>query len=149
MNVPHRSNSAEQQYAERIIFESVEQRIGFKLQENPKLFLYGNKGTHIEPDFYSEEHSVIGEIFSHVGECKAGQTHKIAQDILKMLLFDDVKGIKHRKIFVVCDEKAYKRLRGNSYLAECIRRFDIEIMGIDVGTELKNTIAAAQKRQGW
>lgn len=50
--------------------------------------MYNNDGVHIEPDFYFEEHSIIGEIFAHIGGNKRGQSTKIANDILKMLLIE-------------------------------------------------------------
>lgn len=147
MSNSQNSSSAEQQYAGLVIFEQVQKKLGFDLQESPKLYLSDNLYTYIQPDFYSEEHGVIGEIFAHVGKPKRAQDNKIANDILKMLLFDDVKGKKHRKIVVVCDEAEENKLRGLSAIAESIRRFNIELMRIDIDDDLREKILNAQKRQ--
>lgn len=56
---------------------------GFLCRVIQKFFL--TEGVHIEPDFYSKEEKIVGEIFAHHGKTKGGQNHKVAQDILKML----------------------------------------------------------------
>ncbi|MBQ8541774.1 MAG: hypothetical protein IJ435_09940 [Clostridia bacterium] len=143
----YKSNSDEQQYAEHIIFNEVKSILNIDLIENPKIYLLNNKYTYINPDFYSEEYCVVGEIFAHIGKPKTGQDRKIASDILKMLLLDKVKGKVYRKIIVVCDENEEKKLSGLSTLAESIRRFEVEVMRVDISQELREQIVNAQKRQ--
>ncbi len=142
-----KSSSVEQQYAGHVIFAEVEKLLNIKLIENPKIYLADNKYTYMEPDFYSEEHCIVGEIFSHIGKPKKAQDNKIANDILKMLLLDKVKGKKHRKLIVVCDEAEENKLNGLSVLAESIRQFEIEVIKVDIDSDLRNQIADAQKRQ--
>lgn len=60
--------------------------------------------TYIQPDFYSEEPGIIGEIFAHIGKPKKAQDNKIANDIWKMLLLEKITGKQFRKVIVVCDE---------------------------------------------
>ena len=67
-----------------------------------KLYLADNAFTYMQPDFYSEEHSIIGEIFAHIGENKRGQSTKIANDILKMLLIEKDRCKSYRKMTKVC-----------------------------------------------
>ena len=83
-----KSNSIEQQNAERIIFEKVKKSLGIELKENPKISV---GSTYIQPDFYSKDNHIIGEIFAHIGKPKAGQDRKVAKDILKMLLLEKKK----------------------------------------------------------
>lgn len=142
-----KSSSVEQQYAGHVIFAEVEKLLNIKLIENPKIYLADNRYTYMEPDFYSEEHCIVGEIFSHIGKPKKAQDNKIANDILKMLLLDKVKGKKHRKLIVVCDEAEENKLNGLSVLAESIRQFEIEVIKVDIDSDLRNQIADAQKRQ--
>lgn len=143
----YKSSSEEQQYAENIIFAEIEKVLGITLTKNPKIYLNDNK-THIQPDFYSETNCIVGEIFSHIGNYKVGQSHKIASDILKMLLLDKVKNKKHRKIFAVCsDEEKNKLENSSSWLSESIKQFEIKIIKIDISDDLKEKILSAQNRQ--
>ena len=143
----NKSSSAEQQYAGHIIFKEIERFLGIDLLENTKIYLADNLYTYIEPDFYSEDSCVIGEIFAHIGKPKKAQDNKIANDILKMLLLEKIKGKKYRKIIVVCDDEQENKLRGLSAIAESIRQFDIELIKVDISEELKEQILQAQYRQ--
>lgn len=142
-----KSNSYEQQYAGHIIFCEVEKLLKIRLVENPQIYLADNNYTYIQPDFYSDKYCIVGEIFAHIGKPKKAQDNKIANDILKMLLLDKVKGRKHRKIIVVCDEAEENKLKGLSALAESIRQFEIEVIRVDISDELKKQITVAQERQ--
>lgn len=142
-----KSSSVEQQMAEDEIFYMVEDWLGCKVSRNPKVKMKNNDEVHIEPDFYSEEHSIIGEIFAHIGKNKVGQKNKIANDILKMLLIEKDRDRRYRKIIVVCDEQEEKSLTGKSALAESVKQFGIEIKRVNISKELKDTILSAQNRQ--
>ena len=142
-----KSSSLEQQMAEDEIFCMVEDWLGCKVSRNPKIKMNNNDKVHIEPDFYSEEHSIIGEIFAHIGKNKVGQKNKIANDILKMLLIEKDRDRRYRKIIVVCDEQEEKSLTGKSALAESVKQFGIEIKRVNISEELKETILSAQNRQ--
>lgn len=89
----------------------------------------------------------MGEIFAHIGSLKVGQQHKIAQDILKMLLLEKIKGVKYRKVLVIVGDKIEEYLKGKSFIAESIRQFGIEIKKIDLSEEIYEKIVNAQKRQ--
>lgn len=144
MERSEQSNSFEQQMAEQIIFEKVQNWLNKNLKENAKI-LVGK--TYMQPDFYSKEDGIIGEIFAHIGKPKKGQDNKIANDILKMLLLEKLEKRTYRKIIVVCDEQEMKKITGTSVLAECIRQFDIEVKMINIETDLRTMLIAAQKRQ--
>lgn len=142
-----KSSSIEQIRAEEKIFAIVEETLNVKLEKNPKLYLANNEYTYIQPDFYSADHYVIGEIFAHIGKPKKAQDNKIANDILKMLLLEKIAGRHYRKIIVVCDELEEKKLRGSSALSESIRQFGIEILYIQIDEQLRREILNAQERQ--
>lgn len=144
MERSEQSNSFEQQMAEQIIFEKVQNWLNKNLKENAKV-LVGK--TYMQPDFYSKEDGIIGEIFAHIGKPKKGQDNKVANDILKMLLLEKLEKRTYRKIIVVCDEQEMKKITGTSVLAECIRQFDIEVKMINIETDLRTMLIAAQKRQ--
>lgn len=137
----------EQIRAEEKIFFLVEKSLNISLEKNPKLYLANNEFTYIQPDFYSAEHCIIGEIFAHIGKPKKAQDNKIANDILKMLLLEKSTGKTYRKIIVVCDESEEKKLKGASALSESIRQFGIEILYIQIEDQLRQEILNAQERQ--
>ena len=147
VSIGQKSSSIEQMRAEEKIFVLVEKVLGVPLEKNPKLYLTNNEYTYIQPDFYSAEHCIIGEIFAHIGKPKKAQDNKIANDILKMLLLEKITGKQYRKIIVVCDELEEKKLKGSSVLSESIRQFDIEIMYMQIDDQLRQEILNAQERQ--
>lgn len=140
-----KSKSDEQQKAEIIIGDRVEEYLACPLKRNERVVL--SEGVHIVPDLYSEKDRIVGEIFAHIGSLKVGQKHKISQDILKMLLLEQTKGTKYRKMLVVVDDKIEEYLKGKSFIAESIRQFGIEIKKIDLSAEEYEKIMNAQKRQ--
>ena len=148
MNNTYKSSSAEKVEAEQIICKKVEEILGIKFEKNKPIFLANNAYTYIQPDFYSEEESIVGEIFSHIGKYKGSQPRKIANDILKMVLLDKVKNKTHKKLFVVCrDEEKNVLENSSSWLSECIRQFDVEVIKVDIPDIIKEQVLAAQKRQ--
>ena len=147
MRTGQKSSSIEQVLAEEKIFTLVEKSLNVSLEKNPKLYLSNNEYTYIQPDFYSAEHSIVGEIFAHIGKPKKAQDNKIANDILKMLLLEKITGKQYKKIIVICDEMEEKKLRGASALSESIRQFGIEIMYIQIDDQLRQEILNAQERQ--
>lgn len=142
-----KSSSKEQMEAEEVIFELVKSLFGCELKNNHRIYLADNAFTYIQPDFYSEDAAIVGEIFAHVGKPKKAQDNKISNDILKMLLLEKIQNKLYRKIIVVCDEMEEKKLKGLSALAESIRQFGIEIIKIDIPVDVKEKIIEAQNRQ--
>lgn len=142
-----KSSSHVQVLAESKIFQQIQNELGTHLEKNQKVFLSSNMSIYMQPDFYSEEKCIVGEIFAHIGKPKKSQDNKIANDILKMLLLEKVKGKKYNKIIVVCDSDEEKKLKGTSVLAESIRRFGINVMCVVLDNETRSQIIAAQKLQ--
>lgn len=147
MENSYKSSSHVQMQAENLIFQRVEELLEIRFERNKKIYLADNAFTYMQPDFYSEEHRIVGEIFAHIGKPKKAQDNKIANDILKMLLLEKITGKQYRKILVVCDAAEKKKLEGQSVLAESIRQFRIEVMHIEIDEETKLQIMAAQELQ--
>lgn len=143
----HKSSSHVQMDAEDVIYHKVEDLLHIKFERNMKLYLADNPFTYMQPDFYSTEHCIVGEIFVHIGKPKKAQDNKIANDILKMLLLDKITGKHYRKIIVVCDIDEKKKLDGKSVLAESIRQFGIEVMYVEIAKEMQQQILNAQALQ--
>ena len=147
MENSYKSSSHVQMQAEKVIFSKVEGLLNIKLERNKKIYLADNAFTYMQPDFYSEEQCVVGEIFAHIGKPKKAQDNNIANDILKMLLLERITGNKYRKIIVVCDAAEKKKLEGQSVLAESIRQFNIEVLYIEIDADTQKQILAAQELQ--
>ena len=143
----HKSSSHVQMLAEDIIFQQVEKILDTKLEKNKKIYMANNSYTYIQPDIYSWEDGIVGEIFAHIGKSKKAQYNKISNDILKMLLLEKKSGKQFRKIIVVCDDIEYQQLQGKSVLAESIREFGIEIIIVNLDETLRMKILEAQERQ--
>lgn len=143
----YKSSAHVQMQVEELLFHKVEDLLTVSLEKNKKIFLADNAFTYIQPDFYSEDESIIGEIFAHIGKPKKAQDNKIANDILKMLLLEKKTNKKYRKFIVVCDEEEQKKLQGLSALAESIRQFGVEILYIEIDENTRNQIIEAQKLQ--
>ena len=145
MQSTHKSSSIEQMSAEEYVFSVIQKELCVGLEKNPKINVAGK--TYIQPDFYSEENRIIGEIFAHIGSLKVGQKHKIAHDILKMLLLEKATGETFRKMIVVCDKEVHRALRGYSALAESFTQFGVELRCVELDEGRRREVLAAQKRQ--
>ena len=143
----HKSSSHIQAKAEEVLFSQIEKLFNICFEKNKKIYLADNAFTYMQPDFYSEEQLIVGEIFAHIGKPKKAQDNKVANDILKMLLLEKTTGKQYRKIIVVCDTTEKKKLEGKSVLAESIRQFGIEILCVEIDTDLKQQIMDAQELQ--
>ena len=139
-------NSSMQQEIEKSILKRLKMELNVdELESNRSLPLPGEPGVRIRPDFYSEQHKIIGEIHSHLGKLKPAQQKKVAADILKLHLFDPDN--KFRKIYALCDKEEEEQLRGNGWLPAAIRLFKIEIMLIGLTEQERNDLRAAMRRQ--
>lgn len=122
-----------------------ESETGMSFQIDPRISI-GN--STIVPDFYSEEQKIIGEVYAHIGKPNVGQINKLSRDILKMILYSDSKDYEVKKVMLVCDAEIEKYLKeSSSWLSECIRRFNIEVIRINLSDNQRDEIILAQKRQ--
>ena len=103
-------------------------------------------GAHCDVDGVSDSETVLVELFAHQGALKGGQRGKIARDALKLITLGR-QHPKARLIIALADEAAAKPLNATSWLAEALRTFDVEVMLVDLDTDARDKIAAAQVRQ--
>jgi hypothetical protein len=140
----HPSNSAVQQDAETELLHILGRKLGCDLEpHNIKL----NKKSSIQIDGFSTIGRVLCEVYAHIGALRGGQPDKIAADILKLNLAAGRKGGRWRKILLFADESACKQLRGLSWLSEACKDSQIEIEVLEISQEIREKIAAAQRRQ--
>ena len=146
----HKSSSVEQQGAATSIFQQLCTKMKWNSDDfrfDPYLSVNTNNNVLIRPDFYSDKYRIIGEIHAHIGKLKPAQSHKICADILKMMLFERANNEQFRKMIVVCSAVEEEQLTGNSYVSEAIRQFGIELIRIDIDSELHDKLLRAQERQ--
>lgn len=140
----HPSDSSEQQQAHEVILSLINKKYNLNLVS--KKLLLGE--VLFQVDGYSENPPIFCEIYSRVGEMKVAHYNKISKDILKMLLIEKLTGKQFRKIIAFADEEtASPFLRGESWYSKVSDNFDIDIIIIDIPTDLKETLIAAQRRQ--
>lgn len=145
-----RSNSRSdvQQRIESIIFEALKEKfVGTNLVSNPRLQLSTENNISICPDFYSKENKIIGEIHVHTGKLKAAQVDKVAADVLKMHLYDEMNGRDYEKYIIVCDNDEYNQLKGNSFLAEAIRQFGIRVEFVEISEADYLSLKTSMRKQ--
>ena len=137
-----------QQRIESVLFQKTEDYLlDDTLLSNPKVLIEGDEGVTIVPGFLSTEHGVVGEIYAHIGRIKPAQAHKIAADVLKMLLYEKTQGRRLKKYIVVCDEQVEDYLKGQSYLSAAISQFGVEVLYFPLEATDVVELKAAQDRQ--
>jgi hypothetical protein len=140
----HPSDSTEQQLAHKEILALLNDKFQFKLESRKVLI----NDTLFQVDGYSENPPILCEIYSRIGKMKVAQHNKIGKDILKMLLIEKMQNKTFRKIIAFADEEAAKSFSGGeSWYSKLKDNFNIEILVIDIPSELKESLINAQKRQ--
>ena len=141
-------DSSTQQEIENDLFKAFCEKYHYDtLEQNPTIYLNEEKTVYIKPDFYSEEKRIVGEIHTHKGKLKPAQRHKVAGDILKMLLLDKVHGTEYEKYIVVCSDEEEKQLNGSSHLAFTLKSFGIKVKKIALSEELDKKLEETMKNQ--
>ncbi len=140
------SDSSVQKQLEGLLVTEYEKRTGFHgIHNTSKVWL--NPSTYIVPDIYSEENKIIGEVHAHTQKLKSAQKDKLASDILKMVLFEKEKRVKFKKVILVCgqEEKAY--LEGDSFVADAIKQFKVDVEYIGLTPEQETLLLSTAKKQ--
>jgi hypothetical protein len=142
----HVSSSKVQQEAEEVILRLTEKKLGlFDGELQPQRISV--KTALVNLDGYSEKEGILCEVYARIGKLKSAQKHKVTNDIMKMLLVDKVLGLNHRKLIAICDEEIERSLTGKGWNSLAIKEFGIGIVRVEIGSELRDNILQAQKRQ--
>lgn len=104
-------------------------------------------GAVVCPDLYSEKHAILGEVHVHAGPLRAAQHHKIATDILKMILFEKDRSIVYEKYYIVCSEQEKKYLEGKSYVAAAVKLNNIKVKYYPLSDEDEKKLLAVMRLQ--
>lgn len=143
------SDSSVQRSIEILLFEKTKEALEIdNLDANHAVRLKSDPNIVIRPDIYSEKERIIGEIHTHLGKLKPAQLHKVAADVLKMLVFEEDYGEPFRKILVICSKEEESQLKGQSFVAHVIREYNIDILCYDeLASEDMKALENAMKEQ--
>lgn len=143
----HLSDSNVQMVAEKLILEGLETKLNIPTGSlQAKKIMFDDK-VGIEIDGYSEEHKIMVEVFSRIGKLLPAHYEKLANDILKLKLAEDIHKVHHKKYIAVCGEDAERYLRGSSWKAFAAKYYDFEIVHIGLSSDNREIILNAQKQQ--
>ncbi|MGA2137763.1 MAG: hypothetical protein ABSH14_02775 [Verrucomicrobiia bacterium] len=107
-----------------------------------------NCGARVELDGFDEKERIVCEVYAHIGPLKPGQVHKVASDILKMLLVErDQGGDGWHKVYCFADKAAAQQLSGDSWLARAAKRFGVEVEVVQPPKQTRASVKKAQRRQ--
>jgi len=102
----------------------------------------------IELDGFCEDPLTLCEAWAHIGPPKSVQKSKVLSDALKLLFVSErfYEGAGKR-ILLLADHKAAAHFQGTSWMAQCLRRYNIDIRVIELSLALRTKVQEAQKRQ--
>ena len=139
-------DSSEQTRAHEYIREEIARKLGLDPDKFPeKKISVGD--SYVVVTGLSRDPNIICEASARIDETKAAQTHKIMNNALKMLFLEQHLGGSFRKILAFVDKEAARKFTDNGWHGECLKRFGIETMVVDVPESIKQDILQAQKRQ--
>jgi hypothetical protein len=144
MTQRHASDSGEQRDAEVIALMAVNTTLALALQ--PEKLVLSN-GECINVDGVDRTNQALCEIYCRIGALKPAQVHKVSSDILKLCLAERELGSSWRKIVAFVDIAAYRTLAGRTWRAAAARQLGVELLKVDIPSETRASILAAQARQ--
>lgn len=140
-------DSTEQQEAEKWLVSALSDKLGVNLVKRKWSLPQGN---WVEIDGFCNSPAILCEAWTHIGSPKSAQKNKIMTDALK-LLFVNKFIIKNRSkrtlILLFADKDAATHFQGKSWMAQCLKRYNIEIEIVNLPKELEDKVLNAQERQ--
>ena len=138
------SDSAAQRDAEWFIVDAVASRLGVPLGPGGRIDVGG--GAHVEVDAQAEDGTVVVEAYARQGALKGAQLKKVAQDVLKFALLRRTDGWSStRMVLAFASGEAKDSIRG--WVAQAAHLFDVELVAVDIPSDVRQRILAAQRRQ--
>lgn len=139
----HQSDSTVQQLAEPLIRQKVAEFIGKPLvAASVKL----DSGAPVQVDGVTDDESVFVEISAHQGALKGGQRHKVATDALKLITLGRSRP-QAQLILAFGDRAAAAFVTQGTWMSEALASWKIKVLVIDLETDVRDGIRAAQARQ--
>ena len=104
------------------------------------------KGLRVEVDGKNDQEKMLCEICCHIGSLKAGQRHKVAGDMLKLIFVEKALGGEWRKVICLVDQQARDSVE-NSWLGAAAEEMGIEVEVVPLSKAGRDDIRKAQGRQ--
>jgi hypothetical protein len=138
-------DSAEQRAAETLILAAAARKLGVSL--TPRR-LYLGDGVRVEVDGVSDDPPVFCEVWAHQGPAKVAQGHKVLHDALKLYIAGEALTPRPRLVLALTDAAAASRFQNHSWYALALRRLGVDLITVDIPDSVRESIRAAQCRQG-
>jgi hypothetical protein len=106
-----------------------------------------NESSSVQLDGIDEKNQVVCEIYARIGRLKGSQPDKVASDLLKLCLIEQLRGSAWRKILCFASPEAAKIVLGKSWLAAAAKHFGVEVHVVALPENERELLLAAQARQ--
>lgn len=138
-------DSSEQREAEAWLINALAEELCISLTKQKWVL---DNGSRIELDGFCATPLVLCEVWAHIGPPKSAQKHKVMMDALKLLFANETlfSGLG-KCILLFADEEATLHFRGKSWMAQCLKKYNITIKVKNLPSELEEKVRWAQKRQ--
>jgi hypothetical protein len=137
-------DSSEQREAEAWLMDALSQKLGVRLVK--RRWSLG-EGSWIELDGFCESPMILCEAWAHIGTPKSAQKNKVMTDAFKLLFVKALLKGNGKCILLFADRDAAAHFQGKSWMAQCLREYDITVEVIELPPEVKDKVLKAQKRQ--
>ncbi|MEU0546748.1 hypothetical protein [Micromonospora sp. NPDC005979] len=142
---PAAGDSAVQRHAESVMLGLLGVRLGCAL--SPRRFMLED-GSWVEVDGVDENLTVLVEAWAHQGPPKSAQKHKVLADAFRLMFAASSLPTPPRLVLCLCDpQAAHHFTTARSWAAAALRRFGVEVEVVELPTDVRSDILAAQQRQ--
>lgn len=141
----HASSSVEHQNIEATVLAALNEKLNLDLA--PKRLVLG-ESTSVQLDGLDERRQVVCEVYARIGRLKGSQPDKVASDLLKLCLLEQLRGGAWRKLLCFACPEAAKIILGKSWLSAAAKHFGVEIHVVSLPENERAQLLAAQARQG-
>ncbi|MEU8110849.1 hypothetical protein [Micromonospora sp. NPDC048947] len=142
---PTAGDSAVQRHAESVMLELLGVRLGCAL--GPRRFMLED-GSRVEVDGADENLTVLVEAWAHQGPPKSAQKHKVLADAFRLMFVASSLPTSPRLVLCLSDpEAAHHFTTARSWAAAALRGFGLAVEVVELPTEVRSDILAAQQRQ--
>lgn len=138
------SDSIEEREAEPLMIAELSRVIGVELKPREVLL---PKGHSPLVDGVADSPFVLCEAWAHQGKPKSAQVKEVMTDALKLLYIERALSRPAWKILLLSDEEAAASFQGDSWHANALRTFHIEVRVVGLPQEVRDRVVEAQKRQ--
>jgi hypothetical protein len=138
-------DSSEQQDAEIWLLKELSKELGVDLIKK-KFDL--ESGSQMEVDGFCESPVILCEAWSHIGRPIGCQPFKVMSDAFKLTFINKTFFKGHGKcILLFADHDAAAHFEQGSWMAQCLKEYNIEVKEADLREDIRDKVLNAQKRQ--